>query len=131
MILGKTQVEAVPLLSRGLLIRDQYYYPLHLHPGATNVPYGQLIDLTSGEPLDMTCEDADPGYTLASPEMHSSYASSFYGSYCGFDMSSNGTLTNERTRTSAFLSGTYQLNDNVELYAKIVHLETDTEGTLR
>ncbi len=121
---------SVPLLSRGLLIRDQYYYPLHLHPGATNVPYGQLIDLTSGEPLDMTCEDADPGYTLASPAMHSSYASSFYGSYCGFDMSSNGTLTNERTRTSAFLSGTYQLNDNVELYAKIVHLETDTEGTL-
>ena len=121
---------AVPLLSRGLLIRDQYYYPLHLHPGATNVPYGQLQDLTTGELLASTCEDADPGYTLAPPEMHAAYASSFYGTYCGFDMSSNGTLTNARERASVYLSGTYELNDKVELYAKVVHLETDTEGTL-
>ena len=121
---------SVPLLSRGLLIRDQYYYPLHLHPGMTNVPYGQLVDLTTGIPLSTTCEDADPGYTLAPPEMHASYASSFYGTYCGFDMSSNGTLTNERKRSSVYLSGTYELTDKVELYAKVVHLETDTAGTL-
>jgi len=121
---------SVPLLSRGLLIRDQYYYPLHLHPEMTNVPYGQLVDLTTGIPLSTTCEDADPGYTLAPPEMHASYASSFYGTYCGFDSSSNGTLTNERKRSSVYLSGTYELTDKVELYAKVVHLETDTAGTL-
>jgi hypothetical protein len=108
---------AVPLLSRGLLIRDQYYYPLHLHPGATNVPYGQLQDLTTGELLASTCEDADPGYTLAPPEMHAAYASSFYGTYCGFDSSSNGTLTNARERASVYLSGTYELNDKVQLVA--------------
>ena len=78
----------------------------------------------------MLCSDADPGYTLATPEMHSSYASSYYGSYCGFDSSSNGTLTNERKRASVYLSGTYELTDKVEVYAKVVHLETDTAGTL-
>ena len=121
---------SVPLLSRGLLIRDQYYYPLHLHPGFIGAPFGQLVDLTAGIPLSSSCEDADPGYTLAPPEMHSSYASSFYGTYCGFDSSANGTLTNARERASVYLSGTYELNDKVELYAKVVHLETQTEGTL-
>ena len=119
---------SVPLLSRGLLIRDQYYYPLHLHPGGNT--FGTLQDLNTGSINNLVCEDADPGYSLAPPEMHSSYASSFYGSYCGFDSSSNGTLTNERKRASVYLSGTYELNDKVELYAKVVHLETDTAGTL-
>ena len=119
---------SVPLLSRGLLIRDQYYYPLHLHPGGDT--FGTLIDLETGQPLDISCEDADPGYSLAPPEMHASYAPPFYGSYCGFDSSSNGTLTNERKRASVYLSGTYELTDKVELYAKVVHLETDTAGTL-
>jgi len=80
--------------------------------------------------VDLECEDADPGYTLAPPEMHASYASSFYGSYCGFDSSSNGTLTNERQRSSVFLSGTYELTDKIEVYAKVFHLETDTTGVL-
>jgi len=31
-------------------------------------------------PLDMLCSEADPGYTLATPEQHSAYASSYYGS---------------------------------------------------
>ena len=78
----------------------------------------------------MTCSEADPGYSLATPEQHSAYASSYYGSYCGFDSSSNGTLTNERKRASVYLSGTYELTDKVEVYAKVVHLETDTAGTL-
>ena len=121
---------SVPILSRGLLIRDQYYYPLHLHPGSTNVPFGQLMYLTSGNLLSTTCEDADPGYTIAPPEMHAAYARSFNGTFCGFDASSNGTLTNERKRASVYLSGVYELNDKVELYAKVVHLETDTAGTL-
>ena len=66
---------SVPLLSRGLLIRDQYYYPLHLHPGGDT--FGTLIDLETGQPLDISCEDADPGYSLAPPEMHASYAPPF------------------------------------------------------
>jgi len=119
---------SVPLLSRGLLIRDQYYYPLHLHPGGDT--FGTMIDVTTGQRLDLECEDTDPGYTLAPPEMHASYAPPFYGSYCGFDSSANGTLTNERKRASVYLSGTYELTDKVEVYAKLVHLETDTAGTL-
>ena len=110
--------------SRGLLIRDQYYYALHIHPQ-------QLIDLNTGQSLGATCEQADPGYTLATPEEHATYAgTSFFGSYCGQDTSSNGSLTNYRDRASVYLSGTYEINDKVEMYAKIVHLETNTDGVL-
>ena len=109
--------------SRGLLIRDQYYYNLHIHPE-------QLINLQTGENLGLTCEQADPGYTLASPEMSAAYTTAFFGSYCGQDSSSNGSLTNYRDKSSVYLSGTYEINDKVEMYAKIVHLETNTEGVL-
>jgi hypothetical protein len=47
---------------------------------------------------------------------------SFFGSYCGQDTSSNGSLTNYRDRASVYLSGAYEINDKVEMYAKIVHL---------
>ena len=122
---------AVPIPSRGLLIRDTIYYGLHMNPETGNL--GTLYDWNAAggpAPLDMLCSEADPGYTLATPEQHSAYASSYYGSYCGFDSSSNGTLTNERKRASVYLSGTYELTDQVEIYAKVVHLETDTAGTL-
>ena len=119
---------AVPIPSRGLLIRDTIYYGLHLHPGGDTL--GTMTDFRTGQPFNGTCEGADPGYTLATPEQHSTYASSYYGSYCGFDSSSNGTLTNERSRASVYLSGTYNLTDKIDLYAKILHLETATEGTL-
>ena len=39
---------------------------LHIHPE-------QLIDLNTGQPLGATCLQADPGYTLASPEMSAAY----------------------------------------------------------
>ena len=122
---------AVPIPSRGLLIRDTIYYGLHMNPETGNL--GTLYDWNAAggpAPLDMLCSEADPGYTLATPEQHSAYASSYYGSYCGFDSSSNGTLTNERKRASVYLSGTYELTDQIEIYAKVVHLETDTAGTL-
>ena len=92
---------AVPIPSRGLLIRDSIYYGLHLHPGGDTL--GTMTDFRTGQPFNGTCEGADPGYTLATPEQHSTYASSYYGSYCGFDSSSNGTLTNERSRASVYL----------------------------
>ena len=119
---------AVPIPSRGLLIRDSIYYGLHLHPGGDTL--GTMTDFRTGQPFNATCEGADPGYTLATPEQHTTYASTYYGSYCGFDSSSNGTLTNERSRASVYLSGTYNLTDKIDLYAKILHLETATEGTL-
>ena len=115
--------EGRQILSRGLLIRDQYYFNLHIHPE-------QLIDLNTGQPLGATCLQADPGYTLASPEMSAAYTTAFFGSYCGQDSSSNGSLTNYRDKSSVYLSGTYEINDKVEMYAKIVHLQTNTEGVL-
>ena len=118
----------VALSSRGLLIRDTIYYGLHLNPESGNL--GSLIDWSTGEYIDQSCSVADPGYTISTPEQHNEYASSYYGAYCGFDMSSNGTLTNERSRASAYLSGTYELTDKVELYAKFIHLKNKTEGTL-
>ena len=110
--------------SRGLLIRNQLAGNLHIHPQ-------QLIDLNTGQSIGATCEQADPGYTLATPEEHATYAgTAFFGSYCGQDSSSNGSLTNYRDRASVYLSGTYEINDKVEMYAKIVHLETNTDGVL-
>ena len=119
---------ALPIPSRGLLIRDSIYYGLHLHPGGDTL--GTMTDFRTGKPFNGTCESADPGYTLATQEQHTAYVPSYYGSYCGFDSSSNGTLTNERSRASVYLSGTYNLTDKIDLYAKILHLETATEGTL-
>ena len=113
---------AVPIPSRGLLIRDQYYYGLHITPD-------QLIG-PDGAATNFTCAQADPGYTKATDEQHNAYAASFFGSYCGMDTSSNGTLTNERQKTSLYLSGTYELTDKIEAYAKIVHMTTFTAGTL-
>jgi iron complex outermembrane receptor protein len=119
---------AVPIPSRGLLIRDSIYYGLHLHPGGDTL--GTLVDFSTGQDFAGTCEGADPGYSLATQEQHTAYVPTYYGSYCGFDSSSNGTLTNSRQRASVYLSGTYELTDKIEVYAKIMHLQTDTEGTL-
>ena len=111
-----------PIPSRGLLIRDTYYYGLHLYPD-------QLIG-PDGQPANRTCPQADPGYTLATPEQSRAYVASYFGSYCGYDSSSNGSLTNAREKASVYLSGTYEISDKIEAYAKIVHLTIDTEGTL-
>ena len=112
----------VPIPSRGLLIRDQYYYGLHIYPD-------QLIG-PDGQPAGRTCAQADPGYTLATPEQSNAYVASYFGSYCGFDSSSNGSLTNAREKASVYLSGTYEISDKIEAYAKVVHLTIDTQGTL-
>ena len=112
----------VPIPSRGLLIRDTYYYGLHIYPD-------QLIG-PDGQPAGRTCPQADPGYTLATPEQSNAYVASYFGSYCGFDSSSNGSLTNAREKASVYLSGTYEISDKIEAYAKVVHLTIDTQGTL-
>jgi outer membrane receptor protein involved in Fe transport len=122
---------SVPIPSRGFLIRDTFYYGLHYNPEIGSL--GTLYDWNTPAgpaPLDLACTEIDPEYTLATPEQHSAYARTYYGTYCGLDTSSNGTLTNERKRASVYLSGTYELTDRVEVYAKLVHLETDTAGTL-
>ena len=119
------------LPSRGLLIRDQYSGFNHYTPdefidglnATTNPAFG-------GEPLaGLTCQDAGD-YFAPTPQERDNYVPFAVGSWCAIDMSSNGSLTNERKRTAAYLSGTYELTDSLEAYAKYIYLETDTTGTL-
>jgi len=128
------------LPSRGLLIRDTYqffnpslpgfgfnhYTPDQFIDGST-----ALLNPTSGlvPAAGLSCSDAGD-YFRPTEEQIGNYVWYANGDWCAIDTSSNGSLTNERKRVAAFLSGTFELTDSVEAYAKIVQLETDTVGVL-
>ena len=120
------------LPSRGLLIRDQFggrfnhYTPEELIDGLNAATDPELGGVA---PAGFTCQDAGD-YFAPTPTEIGNYVPFAVGAWCAIDTSSNGSLTNERKRTAAFLSGTYELTDSVEAYAKYVYLETDTIGTL-
>jgi outer membrane receptor protein involved in Fe transport len=128
------------LPSRGLLIRDTYSFFNPALPGFGFNHYtpDQFID-GSTAPFDPTsglvptaglsCQDAGD-YFRPTEEQIGNYVWYANGDWCAVDTSSNGSLTNERKRVAAFLSGTYEITDSIEAYAKIVQLETDTIGVL-
>ena len=129
------------LPSRGLLMRDMYQFldfsvpgfGLH-HMTPDELIYGMdaLEDPSLGTTpfAGKTCQMAGSEYFAPTEEQRLNYISYARGSWCGIDTSSNGSLTNERKRTAAYLSGTFELTDSVEAYAKIVMLNTDTAGVL-
>ena len=129
------------LPSRGLLMRDMYQFIDFSSPGfglhhmiPEDLIYG--MDAVENPALGTTpfagktCQMAGSDYFAPTEEQRLNYISYARGSWCGLDTSSNGSLTNERSRTAAYVSGTYELTDSVEAYAKVVMLETDTEGVL-
>ena len=72
-----------------------------------------------------TCQDADPAYTTEDPYPQ------YYGGrggYCGLD-DGYATLVNERERSSAYFSATYELTDNISLYAKGIFFDMDAFGS--
>ena len=69
----KTQVERFQYRAEVLLIRDTIYLRAS-HEAQKLVILGTLYDWNAAggpAPLDMLCSEADPGYTLATPEQHS------------------------------------------------------------
>ena len=129
------------LPSRGLLMRDTYSFFNPSLPGfgfnhytPDQLIYGMdAVDnpaLGTTATAGKTCAMAGSEYFRPTEEQIGNYVWYANGDWCAIDTSSNGSLTNERTRTAAFLSGTYELTDGVEAYAKIVMLETDTIGVL-
>ena len=77
----------------------------------------------------LDCSNAG-NYFRPTEEQIGNYVWFANGDWCAIDTSANGSLTNERKRTAAYVSGTYELTDSVEAYAKVVLLETDTIGVL-
>jgi len=128
------------LPSRGLLMRDTYSFFNPSLPGFGFNHYtpDQLIrgiDAVENPGLGTTatagldCSNAG-NYFRPTEEQIGNYVWFANGDWCAIDTSANGSLTNERTRTAAYVSGTYELTDSVEAYAKVVLLETDTIGVL-
>ena len=128
------------LPSRGFLIRDTYsfYNPSlpgfgfnHYTPDQFIDGRSALADPTGGTvpTMGLSCSDAGD-YFRPTEEQIGNYVWYANGDWCAVDTSSNGSLTNERTRTAGYLSGTYELTDSIEAYAKIVLLDTDTVGVL-
>ena len=128
------------LPSRGFLIRDTYSFFNPSLPGFGFNHYtpdqfidgrSALADPTGGTvpTMGLSCSDAGD-YFRPTEEQIGNYVWYANGDWCAVDTSSNGSLTNERTRTAGYLSGTYELTDSIEAYAKIVLLDTDTVGVL-
>ena len=128
------------LPSRGLLMRDTYSFFNPSLPGFGFNHYtpDQLIrgiDAVENPGLGTTatagldCSNAG-NYFRPTEEQIGNYVWFANGDWCAIDTSANGSLTNERKRTAAYVSGTYELTDSVEAYAKVVLLETDTIGVL-
>ena len=128
------------LPSRGLLIRDTYQFFNPSLPGFgfnhyTPDQFIRGLDAVENPSLGTTptaglsCSDAGD-YFRPTEEQIGNYVWYANGDWCAIDTSANGSLTNERKRVAAFLSGTYEISDSVEAYAKIVQLETDTIGVL-
>ena len=72
-----------------------------------------------------TCQQADPAYTTEDP-----YPQYFAGrgGWCGLD-DGYATLVNERERSSAYFSATYELTDNISMYAKGIFFDMDAFGS--
>ena len=133
--------DGASLPSRGLLMRDQYQFFNPSLPGFGFNHYTpeQLIygmdaiedpSLGTTPTAGKTCQMAGSDYFAPTEEQIGNYVWFANGAWCAIDTSVNGSLTNERKRTAAYLSGTYELTDSIEAYAKVVVLETDTAGVL-
>ncbi|MCF1428369.1 MAG: TonB-dependent receptor [Shewanella sp.] len=77
-------------LSRGILILDPFS--------------GQYRD-----PGEQACIDSGSGYEYASREG--------FGNYCGIDTTGDRTIRNERENITGYVFGTYDINDNLQLFA--------------
>ena len=72
-----------------------------------------------------SCQGADPAYTTEEP--YPQYYSG-RGGYCGLD-EGYATLVNERERSSAYFSLTYELTDKVSMYGKAIFFDMDAFGS--
>ncbi|WOH38620.1 TonB-dependent receptor [Thalassotalea fonticola] len=83
------------------------------------------------DPGAQKCNDSLNGYEHTQRIMEEGTDDEFdYGYYCGVDLSGTRTIRNERETVSAYLSGIYNLTDDIEVYADVLYSQQDayTQG---
>ncbi|WNC73847.1 TonB-dependent receptor [Thalassotalea psychrophila] len=83
------------------------------------------------DPTAAKCDASKSGYEYTDRIMEEGTDDEFnYGNYCGVDLSGTRTIRNERESVSAYISGIYDLTDEIEVYADVLYSQQDafTQG---
>lgn len=74
------------------------------------------------DPTERKCLTSQSGYEYTQRIMDEGTEDEYnYGHYCGTDLSGTKTIRNERDTVSAYLSGTYELGSDTELFSDVLY----------